>query len=33
MMSGLKKTHLTGCTGEIIAFYNKLNDQENLYIH
>ena len=32
-MSGLKKTHLTGCIGEIITFYETLNDQETLYIH
>ena len=32
-MSGLKKTHLTGCIGEIITFYETLNDQETLYTH
>ena len=33
LMSGLKKTYLTGCIGEIIGFHRKLNDQETSYIH
>ena len=28
IMPGWNKTHLTGCIGEIIAFYKVLNDQE-----
>ena len=32
MMSGLDKTHLTGCIGEIIGFYGSLMDDEILYI-
>ena len=30
---GCNKTHLTGCTGEIIGFHRTLNDQQILYIH
>ena len=33
LMSGLKKTHLTGCIGEIIGFHRSPKDQEILYIH
>ena len=33
LMSGLKKTNLTGCIGEIIGFQRTLKDQEILYIH
>ena len=34
IMPGLKKkTHLTGCIGEIIAFYETLDDRKTLYIH
>ena len=33
LMSGLKKTHLTGCNGEIIRFYRRLTDKETSYIH
>ena len=33
MMPGWNETHLTGCIGEIIAFYQTLNDQENSYIN
>ena len=33
IMSGLKKTHLTGCIGEIIGFHRRLTDEEILYIH
>ena len=33
IMPSLKKTLLTGCIGEIIAFYKTLNDQETSYIH
>ena len=25
--------HLTGCTGEIIAFHRSLTDEETSYIH
>ena len=32
-ISGWSKTHLTGCTGEIIGFYRALNDPQSLYIH
>ena len=32
-MSGLDKTQLTGCIGEIIGFYRSLTDDEILYIH
>ena len=32
IIPGWKKTHLTGCIGEIIAFYRTLNDQETSYI-
>ena len=31
-MPGLKKTHLTGCIGEIIGFYKTLDDQKTSYI-
>ena len=30
---GLKKTHLTGCIGAIIAFYKTLDDQKTSHIH
>ena len=33
IMSGSKKTHLTGCIGEIIGFHRRLKDEEILYIH
>ena len=33
IMFGLDKTHLTGCTGEIIGFYRSLTDKETSYIH
>ena len=33
LMSGLKKTYLTGCIGEIIGFHRKLSDEETSYIH
>ena len=33
IMPGWKKLYLTRCTGEIIAFYMALNDQEISYIH
>ena len=34
LMCGLKKkTHLTGCIGEIIGFHRSLKDQEILYMH
>ena len=33
IMSCLKKTHLTDCTGEIIGFHRRLKDDETLYIH
>ena len=33
LMSDLKKTHLTGCIGEIIGFHRRLKDEEILYIH
>ena len=33
LMSGMKKTYLTGCIGEIIGLHRKLNDQETSYIH
>ena len=29
-MSGLDKTHLTGCIGEIIGFHRRLMDEEIL---
>ena len=32
-MTGWEKTHLTGCIGEIIAFYKALNDQEISHAH
>ena len=32
-MPGWNETQVTGCIGEIIAFYRTLNDQENSYIH
>ena len=32
-MSGLEKTHLTGCIGEIIGFHRRLKDEEILFIH
>ena len=32
IMSGSKKTHLTGCIGEIIGFHRRLKDEEILYI-
>ena len=33
IMSGLDKTHLTSCIGEIICFYRSLMDKETSYIH
>ena len=33
IMSGLDKTNLTGCIGEIIGFHRRLTDEEILYIH
>ena len=33
IMSDLKRTHLSGCIGEIIAFYETLNNKKTLYIH
>ena len=33
LISGLKKTYLTGCIDEVIGFHRKLNDQETSYIH
>ena len=33
IMPGWNKRHLTGCIGEIIAFYKALNNQETSYIH
>ena len=33
IMSGWSKTHLTGCSGEIIGFYRSLTDKETSYIH
>ena len=34
LMPGLKKkTHLTGCIGEVIGFHRHLRDEEILYIH
>ena len=33
IMSGLDKTQLTGCIGEIIGFYKSLRHDEILYIH
>ena len=33
LMSDLKKTHSTGCIGEIIGFHRRLKDEEILYIH
>ena len=33
IIPGWYKTHLTGCIGEILAFYKTLNDQETSYIH
>ena len=32
-ISGSEKTHLTGCIGKIIAFYETLNDKRMLHIH
>ena len=32
-MPGLKKTHLTGCICEIIAFYKTPGDQQPSHIH
>ena len=33
MSSLKKKTHLTGCIGEIIGFHRRLKDEEILNIH
>ena len=34
LMSGMKKkTHLIGCIGEIIAFYDTLNDKKTSHFH
>ena len=33
IIPGWKKTHLTGCIGEIIAFHKTLNDKGTWYIH
>ena len=33
IMSGLKKTHLIGCIGEIVGFQRTLNDEETSYSH
>ena len=32
-MSGLKKTHLTGCINAIIGFHRRLTDEKILSIH
>ena len=32
-MSGLKKTHLTGCIGEIIGLHMRLMDENTSHIH
>ena len=33
IMSGLKRTHLTGCTDEIIGFHRRVKDEESSYFH